>query len=322
MIAVEIDCDSIAFAKQNINRNNLQKHITVVQAFDKDEPFKILSNDEWLSLSADFTMCNPPFFQEDLSIYDNSNNVHKTCPKNAKSGTSSELVTVGGEIAFVTKMIYDSVHLQNRIKIFTTMLGHRKSIDAIESVLKSNSITNYCWAEFCQGRTTRWGIAWTFNTNYMLRKVPAYGPLKAIKQKRLTFTMTNAKDVETAYQKLCSIINSLEDIELTTDKKDSDTAVCILVAFRNSWSNQRRKKKAKHTLNDVNKSDPIIDAKALQEENEIKCAAPLIKLSLTIKKSAANSCVDPNCTLELDYLDGNAGINGAYQILQFISNKW
>lgn len=330
MIAIEIDGNSINFAKQNINQNNLENRITVVQAFDKDEPFNVLNSGELASLSADFTMCNPPFFQEDLSIYekcDNNNartdrSISYSSPKNAKSGTSSELATIGGEISFVTKMICDSVHLVDRIKVFTTMLGHRNSRDAIETVLKSKNITNYCWTEFCQGRTTRWGIAWTLNTNYLLRKVPVYGQFKASQSKQLTFIMKDAVDVETAHQKLCSIINSLEDIELTTDMLDIDNAVCSLVAYTNSWSNQRRKKKAKNSFSDVNTTDPMLNVQSVQIENELKHTAPLIKMSMKISKPPMDNCVDSSCILELDYLDGNAGINGVYQILQFISNKW
>ncbi|CAN1276452.1 U6 small nuclear RNA (adenine-(43)-N(6))-methyltransferase [Linum perenne] len=77
----------------------------------------------------DFCMCNPPFFE---SIEEAGLN-----PKTACGGTPEEMVCHGGEQAFVTRMIDDSV-------------------------LREVGATVVKTTEFVQGQTCRWGLAWSF----------------------------------------------------------------------------------------------------------------------------------------------------------------
>lgn len=51
-----------------------------------------------------FTMCNPPFFK---SMEEAGQN-----PATAFSGTAAEMVCPGGELAFVTRMVTDSLQLK------------------------------------------------------------------------------------------------------------------------------------------------------------------------------------------------------------------
>ncbi len=51
-----------------------------------------------------FTMCNPPFFE---SMEEAGQN-----PATAFSGTAAEMVCPGGELAFVTRMVTDSLQLK------------------------------------------------------------------------------------------------------------------------------------------------------------------------------------------------------------------
>lgn len=60
------------------------------------------------SESFDFCMCNPPFFE---SIEEAGLN-----PKTSCAGTAEEMVCPGGELAFVTRIIEDSVSLKNSFR--------------------------------------------------------------------------------------------------------------------------------------------------------------------------------------------------------------
>ena len=51
-----------------------------------------------------FTMCNPPFFE---SMEEAGQN-----PATAFSGTATEMVCAGGELAFVSRMVTDSLELK------------------------------------------------------------------------------------------------------------------------------------------------------------------------------------------------------------------
>lgn len=59
----------------------------------------------------DFCMCNPPFFEtmEEAGLN----------PKTACGGTSKEMVCPGGEHAFITRIIEDSVKLKQSFRYYT-----------------------------------------------------------------------------------------------------------------------------------------------------------------------------------------------------------
>ena len=63
----------------------------------------------------DFTMCNPPFFADKSEMVGNRSGCRPQ-PSSVCTGTDSETVTSGGEVAFVGKMIDDSLKLGSRIK--------------------------------------------------------------------------------------------------------------------------------------------------------------------------------------------------------------
>lgn len=60
------------------------------------------------SESFDFCMCNPPFFE---SIEEAGLNPRTSC-----GGTAEEMVCPGGELAFITHIIEDSVSLKNSFR--------------------------------------------------------------------------------------------------------------------------------------------------------------------------------------------------------------
>ncbi|KAG8076583.1 hypothetical protein GUJ93_ZPchr0006g45544 [Zizania palustris] len=68
----------------------------------------------------DFCMCNPPFFK---SIEEDGLN-----PKTSCGGTVEEMVCPGGEQAFITHMIEDSVSLKNSFRWFTLMVGRKAKL--------------------------------------------------------------------------------------------------------------------------------------------------------------------------------------------------
>lgn len=57
-------------------------------------------------------------------------------------------------------------------RLFTTMVGHKSSLVPIKAFLKEAGACSWNETEFCQGRTTRWGLAWTFCDNIVLANPP------------------------------------------------------------------------------------------------------------------------------------------------------
>lgn len=176
MFAIELNEESVNYARDNVSKNGLNDRIEIIDCASKDEPLDALDQcKNWKHF--DFTMCNPPFFKDELeSDDDTAEQSKKRKPaNNAKTGINCELTTTGGEVEFVRKIIQTSSQLKEKINIFTTMLGHKTSVQPILQELKSQGITNYCNGEFCQGWTKRWGVAWTFRNDLPLRIVPVIG---------------------------------------------------------------------------------------------------------------------------------------------------
>ncbi|KAK9165164.1 hypothetical protein Scep_000355 [Stephania cephalantha] len=99
-------------------------------------------------------MCNPPFFE--------SMDEAGTNPKTSCGGTSEEMVCPGGEKAFITRIIEDSVVLKQSFRWFTSMVGRKSNMKPLISKLWAVGVSVVKTTEFVQGETCRWGLAWSF----------------------------------------------------------------------------------------------------------------------------------------------------------------
>jgi len=115
----------------------------------------------------DFCMTNPPFYGTEAEA-----TADRMGDGRSRTDMSiSEGVYPGGEVGFVRDMIADSVQLTNSITWFTSMLARKTSLVELEKELRGmlgrGAVRT---ATFVQGKTTRWGIAWTH------RRVAARSP--------------------------------------------------------------------------------------------------------------------------------------------------
>lgn len=73
------------------------------------------------------------------------------------------MVTPGGEISHVIRMITESIQLKERVLWYTSMLGKLSSVSMIVEKLIELGNHNYAVTEFVQGnKTKRWAIAWSW----------------------------------------------------------------------------------------------------------------------------------------------------------------
>ena len=208
-------------------------------------------------------MCNPPFFDDH---HDNSNDsiysVEETEEESGKknfpkkktpSNTSDciESVCQGGESEFVKKIIQESLELGNKITIYTTMTGRKKSFQELKSIIKSHiengHITSYTTTEFCQGKTKRWGIAWTTLKEFNLKDAPTIKcaktkpPLEYVIPPKLKDLQYNLKSVSDRIKSLLKDELQMDYLEVIRESKHS---VEIWVKTnRNTWTGQRRKRR-------------------------------------------------------------------------------
>lgn len=107
----------------------------------------------------DFCMTNPPFYAtEEEATTDRKGDGRSRTDMNVGEG-----VYPGGEIQFVRDMITDSRELTDSITWYTSMVSKKSSLVELKRELRSQLGRGAVrTATFVQGKTTRWGIAWTY----------------------------------------------------------------------------------------------------------------------------------------------------------------
>lgn len=75
------------------------------------------------------------------------------------------MVTPGGEIAFVSRMIDESKALKDRCQWYTSMLGKYGSVEIIIGNLRGAGVDNWAVKDLVQGnKTRRWVVAWSWES--------------------------------------------------------------------------------------------------------------------------------------------------------------
>lgn len=119
----------------------------------------------------DLTMCNPPFHaslaearhgaQRKWQNLGKESNKHKKPVLNF-GGQSLELCCEGGEEAFVTRMIEESVSGREHCMWFTTLISKSSSLPHIYRLIKNIGAVDNRTFEMSQGQKKSRFVAWTF----------------------------------------------------------------------------------------------------------------------------------------------------------------
>ncbi|KYN21317.1 Putative methyltransferase METT10D [Trachymyrmex cornetzi] len=276
VIGTEVDKGSVEHAQKCIKKNKLQDLIEM----NSNRIFKDVVQDNRVY---DFSMCNPPFFENED---DSFKKVEKVLPpRNAPTGNDSELKTEGGEVCFVTKMIEESVKVGDRIKIYSTMIGKKADLAVLRRLLRSKNIKNMTWTEFCQGHTTRWGLAWSFlpqnvvnlTTAPVIRKhrKSIVGLLKDYKTS-ITFPVNDkfsCIDDIISFLKVTAKELNIELQDIPIPENSFDSWVCRITARKRSWEHMRRKRRSAQQFalkRAKGESGECIEANTCAEETSIK----------------------------------------------------
>ena len=116
-----------------------------------------------------FTICNPPFHNSKEEATKSSirkiNNLENTRTKNPVlnfGGQNTELWCEGGEIGFVTQMIYESAKYPMNCLWFTTLVSKKENLSSIYKTLNKVSAVEVKTIDMAQGQKTSRIVAWTF----------------------------------------------------------------------------------------------------------------------------------------------------------------
>lgn len=114
----------------------------------------------------DATMCNPPFHASAADAA--SGTRRKATNLGTKKavlnfgGTSGELWCKGGELAFLRRMIAQSVECANQCRWFTTLVSKSDNLPSLQRALKTAKVAEVNVIKMAQGQKESRILAWTF----------------------------------------------------------------------------------------------------------------------------------------------------------------
>lgn len=165
MLGTDINPNSLENA-QNILNQNPDLSIRLKHQPESEFIFKnIISKDDKFT----FSMSNPPFHDSEESALQGNrrknNNLRKKKvekPKLNFSGNASELWCEGGEMAFIKKMINESVEFSSNVLWFTSLVSKKDNLHQLTTLLKNLKVPEFKIIDMAQGQKISRILAWTF----------------------------------------------------------------------------------------------------------------------------------------------------------------
>lgn len=167
MLGTDINQDSLENAQRILDHNpDLSSVIQLKKQTNPDYIFRniIGSGDRFA-----FSMCNPPFHDSEASAL--KGNLRKTKNINhSKSkkpvfnfgGQQSELWCEGGELAFISKMIEESIQYSSQVLWFTCLVSKKDNLYKLTTLLKKVKAIDFKTIDMAQGQKISRMLAWTF----------------------------------------------------------------------------------------------------------------------------------------------------------------
>ncbi|KAL8953443.1 MAG: hypothetical protein Q9183_007328 [Haloplaca sp. 2 TL-2023] len=199
------------------------------------------------------------------------------------------MVTPGGETAFISRIIAESIVLGERCQWYTSLLGKLSSVSFVVDELKAKGIKNWCVKEFVTGggKTRRWGVGWSWGSRRpredVCRGVTGTGVPKHLLPfpTEFSFRLTPKMGIDAAAERLNEI---MEGLELQWQYR-SALATGVGFAKGNVWSRAARRKQLREGQTAGSNQDSE-DSEAGEEEEEPALGT---KISLTLRKEGGGT---------------------------------
>lgn len=166
-VGSEIDSQSIKWADKIVKSNTTLKDLVELRIqSSKRNIFKnIIQEGEYF----DMTMCNPPFHSSKeeatkgtIRKVKNLKNEITSKPTLNFGGVNNELWCEGGELAFITNMIYESVHFKTQSLWFSTLVSKKENLKQIYKLLKKVGTIEVKTIDLSQGNKISRLVFWSF----------------------------------------------------------------------------------------------------------------------------------------------------------------
>uniref|UniRef100_A0A4W6DHJ1 U6 small nuclear RNA (adenine-(43)-N(6))-methyltransferase n=1 Tax=Lates calcarifer TaxID=8187 RepID=A0A4W6DHJ1_LATCA len=239
-LATEVDDICFDYATKNVEQNNLSDLIKVVKVPQKTLLMDALK--EETEIIYDFCMCNPPFFANQLEAKGvNSRNSRRPPPSSVNTGGVTEIMAEGGELEFVKRIIHDSLQLKKRLRWYSCMLGKKCSLAPLKEELRKQGVPKVTHTEFCQGRTMRWALAWSFYDDVIVPSPPSKKRKLEKSRKPLSFTLPEA-GLKELQVKASRTLTDLRVLHKRVPCREQEQSL-FLTAVENTWIHGRQKRR-------------------------------------------------------------------------------
>ena len=166
-IGSDIEIESIKSVENIVNSNEILKE--KIECKLQTNPENIFTGIIKVDDFYDFTLCNPPFHKSLKDAMDgNKRKVQNlTKQKTTKSalnfgGKNNELWCKGGEIAFITNMIKESLEFKNNVLWFTTLVSKKENLPLIYKKLEEIKVKEIKTIDMSCGQKITRVVAWSF----------------------------------------------------------------------------------------------------------------------------------------------------------------
>ncbi|KAK5868587.1 hypothetical protein PBY51_009587 [Eleginops maclovinus] len=239
-LATEVDDICFDYATKNVEQNSLSDLIKVVKVPQKTLLMDALK--EETEIVYDFCMCNPPFFANQLEAKGvNSRNSRRPPPSSVNTGGVTEIMAEGGELEFVKRIIHDSLQLKKRLRWYSCMLGKKCSLAPLKEELRKQGVPKVTHTEFCQGRTMRWALAWSFYDDVIVPSPPKAG-LKELQAKASALCGAAGGPVDSITALLEKTLSDLRVLHKRVPCSKQEQSL-LLTAVENTWIHAREKRR-------------------------------------------------------------------------------
>lgn len=154
------------------------------------------------------------------------------------------MITEGGELGFISKIIKESLVLKKKVAWYTSMIGLKKTIRPLVRQLNDAGVDNYVVTHFSQGKTSRWAIAWSFHDKRpsTIKVIQTWSPNN-------TFEIQLPQSTAVVQGYVKDILEDL-DIQYKTEEEEDNNEEVIMncCVEKNTWSRAARRQKKRQKL--------------------------------------------------------------------------
>lgn len=165
-IGSDIDAKALQNAATLIEQNGLQRQLSLRQQADPQAIFHgVIQKGDYL----DLTLCNPPFHDSPDAAAAGSARKQRNLGLDSAAplnfaGQANELWCVGGEPAFLRRMLAESKDFAHQVYWFSTLVSKQQHLAKLQQQLQQLEATQVQVIEMSQGNKQSRILAWSFLT--------------------------------------------------------------------------------------------------------------------------------------------------------------